>query len=129
MTKKSVQDENKKQYHFDIKKASYEVIKTALEVGFEETSNFITFYVNCAKLLRDSVDPEYHVKKTAIKIFPDNITWEQKKNEITFKYKGKLREDLLKLYSLYASLSILERKNSEETRLTDDDIDDLLNRL
>ena len=69
------------------------------------------------------------MKKSAIKIFPDDLMWEQKKNKITFKYKGKLREDLLKLYSLYASLSVLERKNSEETRPTDDDIDDLLNRL
>ena len=108
MTRKSVQDENKKQYHFDIKKATYEVIKTALEVGFEESSNFIMFYVNCAKLIRDSDDPEYCVKKSAIKIFPDNITWDQKRNEITLKYKGKLREDLLKLYSLYTSLAILE---------------------
>jgi len=128
MPRKTVQDENKKQYHFDIKKATYEVIKTALEVGFEESSNFISFYIKCAKLIRDSDDPEYTVKKSAI-IFLDDLMWEQKKNEITFKYKGKLREDLLKLYSLYASLSVLEQKNSEETRSTDDDIDDLLNKL
>ena len=69
------------------------------------------------------------MKKSALKIFPDDLIWDKKKNELTFKYKGKLREDLLKLYSLYASLSVLECKNSEETRLTDDDIDDLLNRL
>ena len=76
MPRKIVQDENKKQYHFDIKKATYEVIKTALEVGFEESSNFISFYVKCAKLIRDSDDPEYTVKKSAIKIFPDDLMWE-----------------------------------------------------
>ena len=129
MPRKTVQEENKRQFHHDIKKATYEVIKTALEVGFEESSNFIIFYAKCAKLIRDSDDPEYCVKKSALKIFPDDLMWDQKKNELTFKYKGKLREDLLKLYSLYASLSVLERKNSEETRPTDDDIDDLLNRL
>ena len=45
------------------------------------------------------------------------------------KYRGNLRLDLLKLYELYHTLSDLERCNSKETRMTDADIDKLLDRL
>src|SRR5947207_14795083 len=110
--------------HQDIKKATYEVIKSALEAGFGETSNFIGFYAKCAKLIRDSNDPKAVVIRSALKIFPDEETWTQKKNEL-----GNLRLDLLKLYELYHTLSDLERCNSKETRMTDADIDKLLYRL
>jgi len=115
--------------HQDIKKATYEVIKSALEAGFEETSNFIGFYTKCAKLIRDSNDPKAVVIRSALKIFPDEETWTQKKNELALKYRGNLRLDLLKLYELYHTLSDLERCNSKETRMTDADIDKLLDRL
>jgi len=115
--------------HQDIKKATYEVIKSALEAGFEETSNFIGFYAKCAKLIRDSNDPKAVVIRSALKIFPDEETWTQKKNELALKYRGNLRLDLLKLYELYHTLSDLERCNSKETRITDADIDKLLDRL
>jgi hypothetical protein len=114
-------------FHQDIKKATYEVIKTAIEAGFDETSNFIGFYAKCAKLIRDSDDPKSIVIRSALKIFPDEETWEQKKKELMLKYRGRLREDLLKLYELYHILS--ERHKSEETRMTDADIDKLLDRL
>lgn len=115
--------------HQDIKKATYEVIKTAIEAGFEETSNFIGFYAKCAKLIRDSDNPEATVIRSALKIFPDEATWLQKKNELALKYRGRLREDLLKLYDLYHTLSVIELNKSEVTRMTDADIDKLLDRL
>jgi hypothetical protein len=115
--------------HQDIKKATYEVIKSALEAGFEETSNFIGFYAKCAKLIRDSNDPKAVVIKSALKIFPDEESWPQKKNELSLKYRGNLRLDLLKLYELYHALSDLERCNSKESRMTDTDVDKLLDRL
>ena len=87
--------------HQTIKKATYIVIKTALEAGFEETSNFIGFYAKCAKLIRDSNDPQVLIIKSALKIFPDAEIQSQKKNELALKYRGRFREDLLKLYELY----------------------------
>jgi len=115
--------------HQNIKKATYEVIKSALEAGFEETSNFIGFYAKCAKLIRDSNDPKAVVIKSALKIFPDEESWSQKKNELSLKYRGNLRLDLFKLYELYHALSDLERCNSKESRMTDTDVDKLLDRL
>ena len=41
-----------------VKEATYKVLKTALENGSSETSNFIIFYAKCAKEIRDSFNPE-----------------------------------------------------------------------
>ena len=49
--------------------------------------------------------------------------------DIKYKYKGKLQTDLLNLYELYDRLAFEERSNKENTDLTDDDIDDLINRI
>ncbi len=68
MKKKKMFESNKQ-----IKEATYQVIKTALENGFKETSKFIEFYGKSAKLIRDSSDPEITVRKSAIKIFPDDF--------------------------------------------------------
>lgn len=114
-----------------IKEATYQVIKTALENGFQETSKFIEFYGKSAKFIRDSNDPEATVRRTAIKIFPDEFNWLQKECDIKLKYKGKLQVDLLNLYELYEAVAKDERLNRESRGpiTTNEDIDNLLNRL
>src|SRR6266498_1846303 len=111
-----------------IKEATYQVIKTALENGFKETSKFIEFYGKSAKFIRDSSDPETTVRKSAIKIFPDDFKWLQKECDIKHKYNGKLQVDLLNLYEAVAKDERLNRE-SRGTTTTNEDIDSLLNRL
>jgi len=126
MKKKKMFESNKQ-----IKEATYQVIKTALENGFKETSKFIEFYGKSAKFIRDSSDPETTVRKSAIKIFPDDFKWLQKECDIKHKYNGKLQVDLLNLYELYEAVAKDERLNRESrgTTTTNEDIDSLLNRL
>ena len=112
-----------------IKEATYQVIKTALENGFKETSKFIEFYGKSAKFIRDSSDPEITVRNSAIKIFPDDFKWLQKECDIKHKYNGKLQVDLLNLYGLYEAVAKDERLNRKNSPTTDEDIDSLLNRL
>ncbi len=114
-----------------IKEATYQVIKTALENGFQETSKFIEFYAKSAKMIRDSNNPEATVRRTALKIFPDELSWLQKECDINLNYKNKikLRADLLNLYELYESVAKNERLNRKNSSTTDEDIDSLLNRL
>lgn len=119
----------KQEYHKDIKKATYEVIKTAIEAGFDENSNFIRFYLRCAKDLRDSSNPEFYVEKISPKIFPDDDTWLAKRNDISLKYKGRLREDLIKLYELYYNLAVIVRRDNIITRMGDNDVDKLIDKL
>ena len=61
-----------------VKEATYKVLKIALENGLSETSNFIIFYVKCAKEIRDSFNLEETVQKSALKIFPDETRYLQK---------------------------------------------------
>ena len=70
-----------------VKEATYKVLKTALENGLNETSNFIIFYGKCIREIRDSINPEETVQKSALKIFPDETRYLQKQMDIKYKYK------------------------------------------
>ena len=124
-------EKKEKQYYPEIKEATYEVIKTALRIGIDESSNFIKFYGNCARFIRDSNDPEDVIRNSALKIFPDGLTWDYKSIEITNKYKSpSLRDKLLKLYSLYYLVAGIERARiSAKDLMTNEQVDELLDRL
>ena len=116
------------EYNQVIKEATYNVIKIALENGFNEHSKFIDFYCKCAKSIRDSINPESTVRSSSLKIFPDENSYEDKKNTIIVKYRGRLQKDLLNLYHLFYLASIKERDKQPKI-ITDDYIDDLLDNL
>jgi len=78
------------EYNQAIKEATYNVIKTALENGFNKHSKFIDFYCKCAKSIRDAFNPESIVRSSSLKIFPDENSYEDKKNTIIVKYRGRL---------------------------------------
>ena len=82
-------------------------------------------------MIRDSNNLKATVRRTALKIFPDELSWLQKKCDINLNYKNKikLRADLLNLYELYESVAKDERLNRKNSPTTDEDIDNLLNRL
>lgn len=116
------------EYNQLVKEATYSVIKTALENGFNENSKFIEFYCKCAKSIRDSFDPELIVRSSSLKIFPDEESYEIKKIFISEKYKGKLQKDLFNLYNLYFIISNEERDKQPKI-ITDDYVDNLLDNL
>jgi hypothetical protein len=111
-----------------IKEATYNVIKTALEIGFDENSNFIQFYCRCAKSIRDSHNPEETVRSSSLKIFPDEFSYDEKKSVIIGKYRGALQKDLLNLYHFYNILATEERERKTGI-ITDDTVDNLLDSL
>lgn len=112
----------------EIKKATYDVIRILKDLKLEN-SNLFRFYCKCAKEIKNSENPETLVRESAIKIFPDQERWNRKKEILTEKYKGDLLESLYKLYELYYNISLNEKPKKKNNRLTDEDIDILLDEL
>ena len=113
------------EYNQLIKETTYNIIKIALENGFNKNSKFIDFY---CKSIRDAFNPESTVRLSSLKIFPDENSYEDKKNTIIVKYRDRLQKDLLNLYHLYYLASIEERDKQPKI-ITDDYIDNLLDNL
>jgi hypothetical protein len=63
-----------------------------------------------------------------LKIFPYESSYEDKKDTIIRKYKGKLQKDLLNLYYLYY-LASNEEREKQPVIITDDYVDNLLDNL
>lgn len=80
-----------------------DLVKTALEEGFNKRCNFIRNNVGYIKKIEEAKNPEGYIRYIAKKLFPDAETFHEKSNKIRDRFKDKeaFACKIIAVYSLY----------------------------
>jgi hypothetical protein len=99
-----------------IEEAQLKIIREALRIRYKKDSKLVTEYANYVKILRQEENPDEYVKSTAIMLFPTDDAYERRMSRYRKWYQGKkeLLASIENLYSLYYTLSKVERPMTED---------------
>ena len=80
-----------------------DVIKTALEEGFNKRCNLIRNNIGYIKKIEEAKNPEGYIRYIAKKLFPDAETFHEKSNKIRDRFKDKevFACKMIAVYRLY----------------------------
>ena len=102
------------------------LVKTALCNGFSKTSYLVTDHIKYIKKIHFSDNPEAHIRFTARKLFPNELTYLEKVEKIHAKYRDDVLSRFKDLYTLYYQLS---KELPKRRKITSTEADDILAEL